>query len=396
MEDKFSDRKFGTRVVWSGTNHMEGSPITPIFTTSTYKLSDDRYKKWEETGGHHTLTYSRYSSINSEAVSAKVAALEGADDGETFGSGMAAISTTLLSQLSQGDHIVTSADIYGGTYALMTSELPRLGIGVSMADLRDPSSFEAAINDNTKVLYVETITNPTLKVCDLVEMATVAKNHGLISIVDNTFATPWACRPLEMGFDLVIHSGTKFLNGHTDLTAGIVVGRGDLIKSVFNLKKSLGGAADPQMCYLLERGMRTLHARMPIHASNAAELAMRLKDHPAISGVNHPSLPDDPDHDVASRVVPRGTGMLSFSIKGGDQAALDFVRRLEIVFEATSLGGIESLVQCPFNTSHMFVPENVRLEAGILPGFVRMSVGIENVEDLWNDLDQALNSSQSR
>ena len=142
--------------------------------------------------------------------------------------------------------------------------------------------------------------------------------------------------------------------------------------------------------------MRTLHARMPIHASNAAELAMRLKDHPAISGVNHPSLPDDPDHDVASRVVPRGTGMLSFSIKGGDQAALDFVRRLEIVFEATSLGGIESLVQCPFNTSHMFVPEDVRLEAGILPGFVRMSVGIENVEDLWNDLDQALSSSQSR
>ena len=165
-----------------------------------------------ETGGQHTLLYSRYSSVNSEAVSAKVAALEGAEDGETFASGMSAISSTLLSLLSQGDHVVTSADIYGGTYGLMTSDLPRYGIDVTMADLRKPSSFKAAINENTKVLYVETITNPVLKVRDLEAMAAIAKDHGLISVVDNTFATPWACRPITMGFDLVIHSGTKFLN----------------------------------------------------------------------------------------------------------------------------------------------------------------------------------------
>ena len=395
MEDRFSDRAFATKVVWSGTNNIEGSAITPIFTTSTYQLTDERYTKWMETGGQHTLLYSRYSSVNSEAVSAKVAALEGAEDGETFASGMSAISSTLLSLLSQGDHVVTSADIYGGTYGLMTSDLPRYGIDVTMADLRKPSSFKAAINENTKVLYVETITNPVLKVCDLEAMAAIAKDHGLISVVDNTFATPWACRPITMGFDLVIHSGTKFLNGHTDLTAGIVVGRADLIKGVFQAKSRFGGAADPHMCYLLERGIRTLHARMPIHTSNSSDQAKRLEEHQAIESVNHPSLTRFPDHEVASRIAPRGTGMLSFAVKGGDDAALRFVRALEVIFEATSLGGIESLVECPFNTSHSFVPEEVRFKAGIVPGFVRMSVGIEDVEDLWNDIDQALLASQS-
>jgi cystathionine beta-lyase/cystathionine gamma-synthase len=393
MDDKFSERKFSTKVVWSGTNSLEGSAVTPIFTTSTYQLNDERYRKWAD-GAQHTLMYSRYSSVNSEAVAAKVASLEGAEDGEVFSSGMAAISSTLLSLLSKGDHIVTSADIYGGTYGLMTSYFPRFGIDVTMADIRDPSSFEAAINENTKLLYVETITNPVLKVCDLDAMASLAKKHGLIAVVDNTFATPWTCRPIPMGFDLVIHSGTKFLNGHTDLTAGIVVGRADLIKGVFEAKTKLGGSADPQMCYLLERGMRTLHARMPIHTSNSSEIARRLEEHPAIVSVNHPSLPSFADYEIAKRIAPKGTGMLSFAVKGGDERAMRFIRSLEIILEATSLGGIESLVTCPFNTSHLFVPEEVRLEAGIIPGFVRMSIGIEDVEDLWSDIDRALRESQ--
>ena len=393
MDDKFSERKFSTKVVWSGTNSLEGSAVTPIFTTSTYQLNDERYRKWAE-GAQHTLMYSRYSSVNSEAVAAKVASLEGAEDGEVFSSGMAAISSTLLSLLSKGDHIVTSADIYGGTYGLMTSYFPRFGIDVTMADIRDPSSFEAAINENTKLLYVETITNPVLKVCDLDAMASLAKKYGLIAVVDNTFATPWTCRPIPMGFDIVIHSGTKFLNGHTDLTAGIVVGRADLIKGVFEAKTKLGGSADPQMCYLLERGMRTLHARMPIHTSNSSEIARRLEEHPAIVSVNHPSLPSFADYEVAKRIAPKGTGMLSFAVKGGDERAMRFIRSLEIILEATSLGGIESLVTCPFNTSHLFVPEEVRLEAGIIPGFVRMSIGIEDVEDLWSDIDRALRESQ--
>ena len=291
--------------------------------------------------------------------------------------------------------MVASADCYGGTYGLMTEDLPRFGIGVTMADMRDPSSYEAAIQENTKILYVETITNPVIKVCDLEAMAAIAKKHGLIAIVDNTFASPYACNPIDYGFDLVIHSGTKYLGGHSDLIAGLVVGRKDLVAEIFPKKVHFGGAADPHMCYMLERGMRTLHARMPIHTANAAELALRLEAHDMIDYVNHPSLPSSPDYEVAQRIIPHGTGMMGFVVKGGDEAALSFMRNLDIIFEATSLGGVESLVECPFNSSHMFVPEEVRNEAGVIPGFVRMSVGIESVEDLWNDIATALAQTEA-
>jgi len=389
MSDRYSDKRFATRAIWSGTQNIEGAASTPIFLTSTYRLTDERYQGWAD-GAQHTALYSRLSSINSEGVAQKVAALEGAEDGETFASGMSAVTTTLLALLSKGDHMVASPDCYGGTYGFMIEDLPRFGIEVTMADIRDPSSYEAAIQENTKILYVETLTNPVLKVCDLEAMAAVAKKHGLIAIVDNTFATPWACNPISLGFDLVIHSGTKYLGGHSDLIAGIVVGSKELVSEIFSKKVHLGGAADPHMCYLLERGMRTLHARMPIHAANSAELASRLEAHPMIERVNHTSLPSYVDYEVAKRIMPKGTGMLSYVVKGGDDAALRYIRALELIFEATSLGGIESLVECPFNSSHMFVPEEVRAEAGVIPGFVRMSVGIEDVEDLWADIDQAL------
>ena len=203
MNDKHSDKEFATRAVWSGTQNVDGAAVTPVFLTATYQLTDERYQGWAD-GAQHTALYSRLSSINSEGVAAKIAALEGAEDGETFASGMAAISTTLMALLSKGDHMVASADCYGGTYGLMTEDLPRFGIDVSMADMRDPSSYEAAIQPNTKILYVETITNPVIKVCDLEAMAKIAKKHNLIAIVDNTFATPYSCNPIDYGFDLVV------------------------------------------------------------------------------------------------------------------------------------------------------------------------------------------------
>ena len=197
-----------------------------------------------------------------------------------------------------------------------------------------------------------------------------------------------------MGFDIVLHSGTKYLGGHADLTAGFAAGRKELIEQVFHNKIYFGGAADPEMCYLFVRGMRTLHARMPIHARNSAEIAKRLSTHDMVDKVIHPSLTDHPDHKIAKKVMPRGSGMLSFIIKGGDQSALKFMRSLKIIFEATSLGGVESLVECPFNSSHMFVPEEVRNEAGVMPGFVRMSIGIEDIEDLWSDIEAGLKSAE--
>ena len=384
-----ADKRFATRAVVSGNQHIAGAVNTPIFQSSTYQLTDERYQGWAD-GAQHTLLYARLSSLNSEAVVEKLCALEDAEDGELFGSGMAAISTTLMGLLSAGDHLVASADCYGGTYGLMTEDLPRFGIEISMADMTDPASYEAAIQDNTKILYIEGLTNPVLKVCDVEAMVAIGKKHGLIVIIDNTFATPWACKPLAMGCDLVIHSCTKYLNGHSDVVAGAVLGRADLVAEIFPRKVHVGGAVDPHACYLLERGIHTLHARMPIHVSNSLEIATRLEDHPMIESVNHPSLASHPQHDVAQRIIPKGTGMCSFVVKGGDGAALKFMRSLNIIFEATSLGCIRSLVECPSNSSHSFVPEEVRSEAGIVPGFVRMSVGIEDLEDIWEDIDQAL------
>jgi len=390
--DKNHDLKgFGSKAVHSGTNHIGDAVNTPIFQSSTYKLTDERYAGWAA-GAQHTLLYARLSSVNSDAVAQKLTALEGGEDAEVFASGMAAISTTLMSFLSSGDHIVASPDVYGGTYGLLTEELPRFGIETTMTDMRDPAAYEAAIQPNTKILYIETLTNPVLKVCDIPAMVEIAKRHNLLCIIDNTFASPWACQPLSMGVDLVIHSTTKYLGGHSDIVGGAVVGRADLIAKMFIKKVHFGGSPDPHNCYLLERGMRTLAARMPIHCSNAAEIAKRLEAHDLVDVVHHPSLSSHKDYDTAKRIIPKGTGMIAFTLKGGDPVALKFMRGLEMIFEATSLGGVESLVECPFNSSHMFIPEDVRIAAGLGPGFVRMSIGIEDVEDLWDDISSALSN----
>ncbi len=391
MADKNKPSRFATDAVHSGTQHIGDAVNTPIFQSSTYKLTDERYAGWAA-GAQHTLLYARLSSVNSDAVAQKLAALEGGEDAETFSSGMAAISTTLMAMLNQGDHIVASADIYGGTYGLLTEEFPRFGISTTMADMRDPASYEAAIQPNTKILYIETLTNPVLKICDIEAMAEVAKRHNLLLIIDNTFASPWGCKPLTLGVDLVIHSTTKYLGGHSDILGGAVVGSKEHIAKIFMRKVHFGAAPDPHSCYLLERGMRTLDVRMPRICENAFTLATRLEQHDAIELVYHSKLESHPDYEIGQRILPNGSGMVAFVVKGGDEAALKFMRNLTLIYEATSLGGVESLIECPFNSSHMFVPEEVRMEAGVVPGFVRLSIGIEDVEDLWSDIEGALAS----
>ena len=260
---------------------MQRTVNTPVYLSSTYKSMRSDTRQQEP----NTLLYSRLSSVNSEVVSKKIASLEGAEDGEMFSSGMGAITTVLLGLLSRGDHVIASPDVYGGTYGLMTEDLPRFGIEVTLADIRDPSSFEAAIKQNTKMLYSETLTNPNLKVCDLPEIARIAKAHNLISVVDNTFVSPWATRPIEMGHDLVIHSTTKDLTGHSDHIGGAVVGSKDLIAQVFAKKIHFGTSPDPHACFLLERGIRTLHTRMPLHVSNAATLGRDWNRIPRLIGL---------------------------------------------------------------------------------------------------------------
>ena len=389
MTDEPNDARFATKAVHSGTQHIGDAVNTPIFQSSTYKLTDERYAGWAA-GAQHTLLYARMSSVNSDAVAQKLTAMECGEDAETFASGMAAIATTMVALLSQGDHIVASADVYGGTYGLLTEELPRFGISTTMADMRDPASYEAAIQPNTKLLYIETLTNPVLKVCDIEAMVGVAKRNNLLIVIDNTFASPWGCQPLTMGVDLVIHSTTKYLGGHSDIIGGAVVGSKELITQIFKRKAHFGGSPDPHACYLLERGMRTLDVRMPRICENAATIAQRLESHPAIERVYHTQLESHPDYEVAQRTMPKGSGMVAFVVKGGDAAALKFMRGLNIIYEATSLGGVESLIECPFNSSHGAVPEDVRVAAGVVPGFVRMSIGIEDKDDLWDDIAQAL------
>ena len=223
-------------------------------------------------------------------------------------------------------------------------------------------------------------------------MAEVAKRHNLLLIIDNTFASPWGCKPLTLGVDLVIHSTTKYLGGHSDILGGAVVGSKEHIAKIFMRKVHFGAAPDPHSCYLLERGMRTLDVRMPRTCENAFTLATRLEQHDAIELVYHSKLESHPDYEIGQRILPNGSGMVAFVVKGGDEAALKFMRNLTLIYEATSLGGVESLIECPFNSSHMFVPEEVRMEAGVVPGFVRLSIGIEDVEDLWADIEGALAS----
>ena len=237
-------RRFATDAVHAGTQHIGDAVNTPIFQSSTYRLTDERYAGWAA-GAQHTLLYARLSSVNTDAVAQKLRAMEGGEDAEVFASGMGAISAVFLGLLNAGDHIVASADIYGGTYGLLMDEMTRFGIEITLADMRDPASYEAAIQPNTKMLYIETLTNPVLKVCDIPAMVEVAKRHDLLCIIDSTFASPWGCNPLKYGVDLVIHSTTKYLGGHSDIIGGAVVGRADLVAKTFKQKVHFGASPDP-------------------------------------------------------------------------------------------------------------------------------------------------------
>ena len=387
-----SDDPFGfdTRQLHAGQrpDSATGARATPIYQSASFvfESAEDAVGLFNiERAGH---VYSRLSNPTNAVLEERIAVLDQGVGAIAVASGQAALHLAISTLMGAGDHIVASTDVYGGTYGLMTEELPRFGIETTMADMRDPSSYEAAIQPNTKILYIETLTNPVLKVCDIPAMVEVAKRHNLMCIIDNTFASPWACQPLTMGVDLVIHSTTKYLGGHSDIIGGAVVGSKKHIAQIFPRKVHFGASPDPHNCYLLERGMRTLHVRMPTLCSNAATLAQRLEAHPMIERVNHISLESHDDYEVAKRVMPKGTGMIGFVVKGGDEAALKFMRGLTMIYEATSLGGVESLVECPFNSSHMMIPEDVRHAAGLVPGFVRMSIGIEDVEDLWADIER--------
>ncbi len=364
--------------------------VAPIVNSTTFLLDDEAYAAMTSGRSADAWIYTRIRNPTLDVVQTRIAALEGADRCLVFASGMAAVHASILSVTKSGSRIVAHREIYGTTWDLLANLLPPLGIRTEFVDLNDTEARRRALASGADVVYLETITNPSLDVPDLAAIATDARAVGAKVLVDATFATPLLQRPLELGADLSIHSATKYLGGHSDLIGGCVSGRAADMARVYRWMQLAGGCMDPHAAFLLDRGLKTLPLRMERHLSNALALARRLEQHRNVERVIHPGLTTHPAHERASRTLHGFGGMLSLVVRGGDQAALRAVRGLTLALEASSLGGVETLVSLPFNTSHAKMSSAERLAAGIPPGFVRISVGLEDIRDLEADFVRAL------
>lgn len=361
-----------------------GAVMPPIYATSTYAQSSP--------GVHQGFEYSRSHNPTRYAWERGAAAMEGGSRGYAFASGLAATST-VLELLDSGDHVIAMDDLYGGSYRLFERVRRRsAALDFSYVDMTDPERIRAAINPKTKMLWVETPTNPTLKLVDLAAVAAIAREHGLLMVVDNTFASPIVQRPLSLGADIVMHSATKYLNGHSDMVGGILVvgDNAELAEQLAFLQNSIGGVQGPFDSFLAVRGLKTLHLRMQAHNANALTLAEWLEGQAGVERVLYPGLPSHPQHELAKRQMQGFGGIISVYLYGGFEAAKRFCERLEVFTLAESLGGVESLANHPAVMTHASVPAERRAEIGIGDNLVRLSVGIEDVEDLRVDLAQAL------
>ena len=391
-EERLKKAGKGTRAVHSGTTSSHNSLNTPIFQSSTFFLDEDSYRMWQE-GKPRAPVYSRYHNPTTRAVEKKIAQLEEAEDALVFSTGMAAICTTLLTFLSQGDRIVTTRNLYGGTILTLNQDFVRFGIDVTYVDVKDLTAVEAALKEKkTKILYCETLTNPLLEVSDLPSLARLAKKYGAIPIVDSTFATPMSCQPLGLGFEAVIHSVTKLLNGHSDILGGTVAGSKKIIEQIWYKSRNFGGTMDPHQASLLERGIKTMHVRYETSTETAGKLATWLESHPKIEKVIYPGLKSHDDYELCKKIMDTPSTMVCFEVKGGDEAGRKLMDNLEIAAQAVSLGGVESLISMPCSTTHVSWKAEDRLAAGIGPGFIRFSTGLEDSEDLVADFKQALDS----
>jgi methionine-gamma-lyase len=369
--------------------HKAASVGVEIARTANFTFaSTEEMKRWAE-GKSPAYIYTRYGNPTLTIAEKKIAALEGAEDAVVAASGMAAISSALLSVLKAGDEVIATRQVYGGTYRMMRDMFPRMGIAVRHVEA-DLAGIERLVNPRTKALYIETPTNPTLRLVDLHKAVAFAKEWDLISLIDNTFASPVLQKPIEMGFDLVLHSATKYLAGHSDVIAGAAAGREALIKEIRHMIIYLGASMDPEAAFLLIRGMKTLEVRMRRQCATAMTLAKYLEKHPKVARVHYPGLASHPDHRLAKRQMSGFGAMLAFDLKGGLTAARRFCDRARIFLLAASLGGVDSLVVLPIYTSHYNMSLAELRAASVEPGTVRLSVGLEDAEDLIEDLRQAL------
>ncbi len=375
-----------TKLVQAGVAKDErtGAVSFPVYYATAYRHP----ALGQSTGYDYTRTANPTRTVLEQAI----AEAEGGDAGFACASGMAAVHT-VMGLFSQGDHLVVSLDLYGGTYRLFEQVLSRYGLRFSYVDLRDVKNLEEAIRPETRAVFVETPTNPLMQITDIAAVAEVAKRNGLLTIVDNTFMTPYCQRPLGLGADLVLHSATKYLGGHNDVLAGLIVTKGEeLSEKIRFLHNSIGAVLGPQDCWLLLRGMKTLALRMERHQANAYAIAQKLREHPAVTDVFYPGLAEHPGYEVQRRQASGFSGMVSFRLRSADQVA-PFLERLRIVSFAESLGGVESLCTYPATQTHADIPQEIREYVGVCDRLLRLSVGIEHPDDLIADVCQALDAS---
>ena len=374
-----------TKLVHAGEPEprIGGAVSMPIFQSAMFEYAGET--------DYHDLKYIRLNNTpNHVALHEKLAALENGEAALVTASGMAAISTALLAVLSAGDHLLAQDCLYGGTHGLITRDFAGFGLSYDFIDGDDPDSWKRKLRPNTKAIYVETISNPLMQVSDLQAVAEFAKAHGLVSLIDNTFASPMNFRPPEWGLDLSLHSCTKYLNGHSDIVAGAVIGSAPWINRVKRKLDHLGGSLDPHACFLLHRGMKTLAVRVKYQNQSALQIAQFLEKHPQVATVNYPGLPSHPRHRRACELFNGFGGMLSFELKGGLDAAASFMRNAQLPISAPSLGGVETLLTRPATTSHSGMAPEDRQRLGITDSLIRVSVGIEATEDIIEDFQQAL------
>jgi cystathionine beta-lyase len=378
--------KFNTKTIHGGQHETDpayGSVMPPIYQTSTYKQSTP--------GGHKGFEYSRSGNPTRAALERSLASIENGNFGVAFGSGLAAIDA-VLKLFKSGDEIISTNDLYGGSYRLFTKIFEDLGIKFQFVSMDNAGDVEQYINKNTKMIWVETPTNPMMNIIDIEAMSSVAKKHNLLLAVDNTFATAYLQRPLELGADIVMHSATKYLGGHSDVVMGsLVVNDQKLAEKLYFIQKASGAIPGPQDCFLVLRGIKTLHLRMQRHCENGEAVAKFLKDHKKVDKVYWPGFEDHPNHDVAKKQMSGFGGMVSFTTAEGTlESSVSFVEKLKVFTLAESLGGVESLAGHPASMTHASIPKEERNKIGIVDSMIRLSVGIEDEEDLINDLKQAL------
>ncbi|MBX7259354.1 MAG: cystathionine gamma-synthase [Candidatus Hydrogenedentes bacterium] len=364
-----------------GPDPAFGAVMTPIYQTSTFA-----FKGVNQPG---PFDYSRSGNPTRKALENCVAALEGGTHGFAFGTGMAA-EATVLAMLDSGAHIIVHDDLYGGTYRLLTSVVAPKGVAIDFVNLRDIDAIRKAIRPNTKMIWIETPTNPLMNLIDLEAVANVAKEKGVVTVCDNTFLSPYFQRPLDFGVDVVLHSTTKYMNGHSDVVGGAVIVKDQALgEKIGFLQNALGSCAGPQDCFLVLRGLKTLAIRMEEHNKNALGIARWLEKHPKVERVLHPGLESHPQHALAKKQMTGFGGTFSFCVKGGQEEAFRLLSGVELLTLAESLGGVESLIEHPWSMTHVSMPEEFRAKMGITQNLIRISVGIEDLDDLIADLDQA-------